>query len=111
MIYQTIQQDIDLWEAWIEYDHVAQNCFGTLYIMGEVVIDKKAAPPFIIKCAQEDEPQILVLKLQTVSPAVPGKLAEVVYAETLKNIDQYTSIKIYKEQELLAQIDEIEVMI
>jgi hypothetical protein len=111
MIYQTIQQDIDLWEAWIEFDAMASNCFGTLYIMGEVVVDKKENHPFIIKCVQEDEPQTLILRLQTVYSTAPGKVTEVVYAEALKNIDQYNSIKVYKNHELLAQIDEIEVMI
>ena len=111
MIYHTTQQDIDLWEAWIEFDALAPNYFGTLYIMGEVVVDKKENHPFIIKCVQEDEPQTLILKVQTAHTASAGKLAEVVYAEGLQNIDQYACIKIYKDRELLAQIDEIEVLI
>ena len=111
MIYHTTQQDLDLWEAWIEFDHEASNRFGTLYVMGEVVVNKKEVHPFIIKRVQEDEPQTLVLQLQTVHSMTPGKVTEVVYAEPLQNIDQYTSVKIYKDSELLTQIDEIEIMI
>jgi hypothetical protein len=111
MMYHSIQQDIDLWEAWIEFDAMASNCFGTLYIMGEVVVDKKENHPFIIKCVQNDEPQTLVLKVQTAHSSTAGKVTEVVYAECLKSIDQYTSIKIYKDEELITQIDEIEVLV
>ena len=111
MMYHTTQQDLDLWEAWIEFDHLASNRFGTLYVMGEVVADKKEFHPFIIKCVQKDEPQTLVLHVQTSAFATRGKVVEVVHAENLQNIDQFTSVKIYKDGELLACIDEIEVMI
>lgn len=111
MIYPTIQQDIDLWEAWIEFDHVAQNFFGTLYIMGEVLVDKKETRPFIIKPLHETETGTLVLQLQTGSSIHPTRVAEVVYSESLRNIDQYSSIKIYRDNELLTQINEIEIVV
>lgn len=111
MMYHTTQQDLDLWEAWIEFDHVASSRFGTLYVMGEVVVDKKEFHPFFIKCIQEDEPHTLVLKIQTSPLATRGRLTEVVHAESLQAIDQYSSVKIYMDGELLTCIDEIEVMI
>jgi hypothetical protein len=111
MIYHTTQQDLDLWEAWIEFDLEASNSFGTLYIMGEVVVNKKANHPFIIKCVQDDEPGTLVLKVLSAPSAITAKIAEVVYTEPLHNIDQYNSVKIYKDGELLTRIDEIEIMI
>ncbi len=111
MKYQTIQQDLDLWEAWIEFDPLSPNNFGTLYIAGEVFIDKKAPHPFFIKCAQEDEPQTLILTVQVVASATLARTAEVVYAESLSNIDQYTSIEIYKDGQLLTRIHEIEVLV
>jgi hypothetical protein len=111
MIHQTIQQDIDLWEAWIEFDPIAKNCFGILYIMGEVIVDKKENHPFIIKCVQDKEPHTLILKIQTATSAKPTRPAEVVFAEPLQNIDQYSCIKIYNGEKLLTQIDEIEVLV
>jgi hypothetical protein len=111
MIYNTIQQDIDLWEAWVEFDAVATNCFGTLYITGEVLVDKKENHPFIIKCVRENEPQTLVLKIQNSTSANASKTAEVVYSEPLHNIDQYNCVKIYKGNELITLIEDIEVVI
>ena len=110
MNYRTTQQDIDLWEAWIEFDAMAPHRFGTLYIMGEVIAARESHP-FIIKCVQEDEPQILVLNVQSADSASRGKIAEVVYAESIGNLDQYSSVKIYKDGELLTQIDEIEILV
>lgn len=111
MIYQTIQQDIDLWEAWIEFDHTAENYFGTLYIMGEVVADKKEMHPFIIKCVHENEPRTLVLEIPSLTHVDTGNMAEVVYSENLGRIDQYESVKIYCNNELITEIGEIEILI
>lgn len=111
MIYNTIQHDIDLWEAWVEFDAVAANYFGNLYITGEVLVNKQANHPFIIKCIRKDEPQTLVLKIQNSAFANASKTAEVVYSEPLCNIDQYNRVKIYKDDELVALIEDIEVVI
>jgi len=111
MIYHTIQQDIDLWEAWVEFDPLSSHHFGTLYVMGEVVVDKKQSHPFIIKCFEEKEPHTLVLKVQVPAAAHANHAAEVVYTEPLKSINQYASIKIFMDNELLAEIKEVEVLI
>jgi len=111
MIYQAIQQDIDLWEAWIEFDPVAQHFFGTLYVMGEVVVDKKSSRPFIGKAVNENEPHVLILHLQSPPVSHANRVTEVMYSENLKHIDQYRSIKIYKDHELLTRITDIETVV
>ena len=108
MITQQIQQDVDLWEAWIEYDQFDPNHFGTLYILGEILIDTKSKP-MIIKCSHDADSHLM---LQV--PARPlgrSRTKEVLYTEPIKNINQYGSISIYAGTELLAQFDEIEVLI
>jgi hypothetical protein len=111
MIHNTIQQDIDLWEAWVEFDAVAANCFGNLYVTGEVLVAEKENHPFIIKCVHKNEPQTLVLKIQNSVSANGSKTAEVLYSEPLYNLDQYNCIKIYKGNELITLIEDIEVVI
>lgn len=111
MIYNTIQQDIDLWEAWVEFDAVATNCFGNLYVTGEVLVGKKESRPSIIKYVHKNEPQTLVLKIQNSIAANASETAEVVYSEPLLNINQYNCVKIYKDNELITLIQDIEIVI
>ncbi len=42
-----IQNDIDLWEVWVEYDQFHPEYFGTLYVHGEIPADKKNSSDFI----------------------------------------------------------------
>ena len=111
MIYQQIEQDLDLWEAWIEFDPESPNSFGTLYLLGEVMASKKDQHPFIIKSAADNNKQQLILTVQTTTSGHPTRMAEVVYSETLNHIDQYSSILIYQDNELIAQIGDIEILV
>ena len=43
MLSQPKQLDIDLWEIWIEYDQINSRYFGTLYVLGEVLVDQKSS--------------------------------------------------------------------
>jgi hypothetical protein len=110
MIHQSIQE-IDLWEAWIEFDHVSPELFGTLYVVGEVLLNKKDSHPYFLKCVTQNEPETLMLKIETSTSSALNKIAEMVYSENLENINQYSSIKVYKDNELLVHIEDIEVLI
>ena len=35
-----MEQDVDLWEVWIEYDQFDPDYFGVLYVHGEVFSGK-----------------------------------------------------------------------
>ena len=109
--HTTIEQDIDLWEAWIELDYEDKKCFGTLYVMGEILIDKNQPHPFFVKCDEETDSRTLVLRLQGNNTTSLARAEEVMYSECLGNIDKYSSIKIYRDNELLTQIHEIEIVV
>jgi len=111
MFYQPLEQDVDLWEAWIEFDQEHPKCFGTLYLIGEVLTSKKYTLPSIIKSVADNDKKQLILTVQTTTSAHPPRLAEVVYSEPLAHIGQYSSILVYQDNELIAHIEEIEVLI
>ncbi|HEU4472199.1 MAG TPA: hypothetical protein VFR58_14000 [Flavisolibacter sp.] len=108
MISQVTEQDIDLWEVWIEYDQFNPEHFGILYVIGEIKVDHKSNEPLIRK--SEDGGKHLVLHVPPRSHA-RSRTREVSYAEPIYNIGQYTSISIYAGHELVMSLDEIEVMI
>jgi len=104
----TVLQDLDLWEVWIEYDHFHPEHFGTLYVHGEVAVDKKSGS-YLTKINGDETCQ---LSLQI--PSNPGNIhttKEVLYSEPIKNLNQYTTICVYAGNELIGYFDEIEVMI
>ena len=105
---QPKQQDVDLWEAWIEYEQFNNNHFGTLYVVGEILVDPTSPPPFLRKKEQLGRQLIL----QT-PPFYPGRSRrqEVLYSEPIKNLNQYASIGIYDGSELIAEFNEIEILI
>jgi len=113
MMYQTLQQEVDLWEAWIEFDHVSSTHFGTLYVIGEVMSGSKGRKPVIRKEIQEEMPSQLILHIQAGPEAlhVRPKNTEVMYSETIRTINPYRSVLIYRDGELVATIDDIEVVI
>ena len=113
MIYQTLQQEVDLWEAWIEFDHVSPSHFGTLYVIGEVMSGNRERKPVIRKEVQEEMPSQLILHIQSCpDPAsVRLKNTEVMYSETIKTVNPYRSVLIYRDGELVASVDDIEIVI
>lgn len=110
MIHQSIEQDLDLWEAWIEFDPESPNCFGTLYLHGEVVAGRKDIHPCMIKAGVDTQEQLIVI-VQATTSGHPTRMAEVIYSEPLQYIDQYSGILIYQDNELIAQIENLEVLI
>jgi len=103
-----IQNDIDLWEVWVEYDQFHPEYFGTLYVHGEIPADKKNSSDFI-KIATDSKSE-LSLQLPERSHDV-NYTTEVVYSEPIKNLNQYTSVRIYSGKKLIGCFDDIEIMI
>lgn len=104
----SIQQDTDLWEVWIEYDQFHPQYFGTLYVHGEILANQKSRLP-LLKISPDVSTQ-LILQL----PAKSGHdryVSEVVYSEPVKNLNQYSSVCIYAGNELIACFNSIEIMI
>jgi hypothetical protein len=101
--------EIDLWEAWVEFDPVSENSFGTLYIIGEAVTDKKCRQPFVRQSDNEIEGRLNLFLQRTENE--PGKRREIIYAEPIYHPGQYRSVAVYSNGSLVAEISHIEVMI
>jgi len=108
MISQATEQDIDLWEVWIEYDQFNPHLFGTLYVIGEIMIDHKYDQPLLRKAEGTGKQLVLQVPPRCLGR---GRAREVSYSEPIENIGQYTSISIYAGDELITSFEEIEVMI
>lgn len=105
---KSIQQYIGLWEAWIEFDPVSENAFGTFYLFGEAEVSTSSRRPLFVKEKDPHIPGRLNLYLQG---AKSERLSEVVYCEPVSSLQQYRSVAVYHEGELIAEIKEIEIMV
>ncbi|HEY0065882.1 MAG TPA: hypothetical protein VGB46_00920 [Flavisolibacter sp.] len=110
MIKLTKQQEIGLWEAWIEFDHTTPHYFGMLYVVGEIETGK-AHHPYTIRREQSSTSCELVLRIEASILPRGTALQEVHYSEPITSIDQYSSIAVYLGNELIEKIEDIEVMI
>jgi hypothetical protein len=111
MIKATKQNEVGLWEAWIEFDSITPGYFGMLYVLGEVQMKKKNLHPFLIKSISEGDTKQLVLNIDESLLSSGANMQEVSYSQPLLNIDQYASIVIYAGEELIEQIEDIEVLV
>ena len=103
-----IQQDTDLWEVWVEYDQFHPEYFGTLYVHGEIVSDKRRHSSFVK--INSDNSNQLILQLPSETSAILHT-QEVLYSEPIKNLNQYTSVCIYAGNRLIGWFYDIEIMI
>ena len=103
----TLQQDLDLWEVWIEYDQFHPENFGTLYVHGEMLTNKKVTSR-LTKISNGSRQLLLLLPSKS---EMEGTMKEVLYSEPIKNLNQYTSVCICEGDEVVALFDDIEVMI
>lgn len=112
MLQITHLQNIDLWEAWIEFDQLHPQYFGMLYITGEVETKKRSAHPFNI--SKDEHPSLsntLVLRLNHELCDEGNYAEEVIYSEPLLNPSQYSSVVIYAGNKIVAVIKDIEVLV
>jgi hypothetical protein len=102
-----IRPDLDLWEIWIEFDQSHPEYFGTLYVHGEVAINKNACASLTrINSKGGTE---LSLRLPACSNPLYTK--EVVYSEPIRTPGEYTSVCIYAGNKPIGRFNEIEIMI
>ena len=108
----TKQNNLDLWEAWIDMQDSGENKRGTLYIIGDVLVSNRILRPFLIKKETvppaEDE---LVLEVIPHIISESGHAVEVFYSEELHSPNQYKSITICSGNYIIANITEIEVLL
>lgn len=104
-----IGNTLDLWEAWIDL----QNSNGdfTLYVIGDVCVGKsKTAPVLAKKIVQGAPASHLILEVLPFFDNRLGHLAEVGYAETIADINQYKEISICAGEDIIARIATIEIV-
>jgi hypothetical protein len=111
MIQPLVLNDLDLWEAWIEFDLVDPNNFGTLYILGEVLTDKKQPSIMLSRSVSNTDPKRLILRVDAKVTGNAVKPTEVMYSETITSVSDYEAVSIYSGDVLLAEFNEIEVLI
>ncbi|MFL5789840.1 MAG: hypothetical protein ACJ748_17395 [Flavisolibacter sp.] len=111
MIKQVKHQDLDLWDAWVEYDHENPFLFGILYVMGDIIVDNNRERPVIKKIELTNDPSQLTLAIPLNNKLTGGCVKEVIYSEAVNDLNLYSSISIYAGDELVVTLNDIEVMI
>ena len=107
MLIQPKQQNVDLWEAWIDLQTTNNGGTATLYLIGDIFTENVLAKPFFKK-REDFIPEVLSLEILPGITSEDGYVTEIVYSEDLREIDQYKTIFIYAGNELLTQIQDIE---
>ena len=107
MLIESKQQNVDLWEAWIDLDNANSEGAATLYLIGDIFTESIFAKPFFKK-REDFIPDVLSLEILPGITSEDGYVTEIMYSEDLQEIDQYKSIFIYAGNELLTQIQDIE---
>ena len=102
------QLNVDLWEAWVDLQIPGNTGGGTLYIIGDIVINNLKARPSFIKRPSDNDERELVLEIMPAVLTENGVVTEILYSEELRNPLQYTSITVYSNNEMIAHITEIE---
>ena len=107
MLIQSKQTNVDLWEAWIDMQIASNGGVATLYLIGDVFTNDRIAQPFFIK-KEHTNAKVLALEILPGLSSEEGYITEIMYAEELLHVDQYTTVHIYAENELIARIKDIE---
>ena len=107
----TLIQDLELWEAWIEFDHLLTNRFGMLYVLGEAPVNGSEKIVRMIKTVDENDPGKLILTIPGNHLSGKVKMKEVIYSEPVARIGQYHTIVINWGNELFLEINDIEVLV
>lgn len=107
MLIETKQQNVDLWEVWVDMQTSTNGNAATLYLIGDVFTDNRLNQPYFIKKPNRD-PGVLSLELFPGVASEDGYVTEVMYSEELKHIDQYSTIMIFAGDELVTRIQDIE---
>jgi hypothetical protein len=104
--------ELDCWEAWIEFDSAHPRYFGTLYVVGEVRVDKGSRKPTVTKTSAGLSTHLcLSLNLTQSKSQRLNSLREVIYSEPISNINQYRFINVYEGTTLIGKIGNIEVVV
>jgi hypothetical protein len=108
--YMTINDEVDLWESWIDRQIIGFQEVNMLYVMGEILADVSNESPVLVKKELQSTPGELHLEVKP--PQYVNKLVneEVFYSEVIDDLDIYHTIVIHNGNQVIAYIDEIEIL-
>ena len=111
MVYEPKQQDLDLWEAWIDLEVPGRYGHGTLFVLGEIQVSPDLKLPKLRK-ADSGFGGNTILNLELVQCCLnnAGRVREIRYSEELREPVKYNSIIISAEGAILTRIEEIELI-
>ncbi len=111
MTTRTAAQNIDLWEAWIDVQADGNNQTATIFVIGDVMVNNLILEPRFVKCVPPSgKENRLALEIVPNVLCEDGTEVEILYAEELANIHQYTGVSIYLNGDLFAEIDDLEII-
>jgi hypothetical protein len=108
--YMTINDEVDLWESWIDRQIIGSQKVNMLYVMGEILADVGNGTPVLVRKQNQSDPKQLHLEVKP--PQYLNKLLteEIFYSEVIDHIDAYDTIVIHNGNQVIAYIDEIEIL-
>ena len=111
MVYEPKQQDLDLWEAWIDLEVPGSHGFGTLFVIGEIQVAPDQKIPQLRK-ADSGFGGTNILNLELVQCVLNnnGRVREIRYSEELRSPVEYDYIIVSNRGSVLARIEEIELI-
>ena len=111
MTTNTVAQNIDLWEAWIDVQADGQNHNATIFVIGDVMVNNLILEPRFKKCTPPPGKECrLFLEIVPNVLCEDGTEIEIMYAEELAHINQYCGVSIYLNGEVFVEIDDLEII-
>lgn len=106
----TINDEVDLWESWVDRQIIGLQEVNILYVMGEILADATSGQPVLVK--KEHQPTTKELHLEVKPPQYLNKIVteEIFYSEIISDLDTYDTVVIYNGNQVIAYIDEIEIL-
>lgn len=112
MVHEPTQQEVDLWEAWIDTELPGKYGHGTIYIIGEIgSINKYKLPQLRKSDSGHGSQKILHLEILFSDPTREDNLEELRYSEDLRTGNCYEKIIISANNKVIHSIHKIEELV
>lgn len=111
MTTKAIVQNVDLWEAWIDVQVTDDATVATLFVVGDVVVNNPILEPRFVKVTPPAGMEgRLVLEIVPNVLSEEGPETEILYAEELEHMDQYTGVSVCVEGQVLVAMNDLEII-
>lgn len=107
----TVAQNIDLWEAWIDVQASGKDHSATIFVIGDVMVNNLILEPRFKKCPPPPGKEgRLTLEIIPNVICDDGTEIEIMYAEEMVHINQYSGVSIFLEGSIFVEIDDLEII-